>query len=136
MATPRTTVTTEVTNWLSASCRAFATPNSAWKSTSWRMWPRSTRRTPTPWPHSPSPLSRASPCRSPTEISGIRLRLVPALTLQPQKRYIGLQREGRIHNTESIRKKFTEALDDLVAQIGKDRSILAAILCGSLSHDT
>ncbi|SPE37767.1 conserved hypothetical protein [Candidatus Sulfopaludibacter sp. SbA6] len=37
---------------------------------------------------------------------------------------------------ESIRKKFTEALDDLVEQVKKDRSILAAILCGSLSHDT
>jgi len=38
--------------------------------------------------------------------------------------------------TESIRRKFTEALDDLVAQVKQDRSILAAILCGSLSHDT
>ena len=28
-----------------------------------------------------------------------------------------------------------QALDDLVAQVKKDRSILAAILCGSLSHD-
>src|SRR6478672_10855382 len=37
---------------------------------------------------------------------------------------------------ESIQKKFTEALDDLVAQVKQDRSILAAILCGSLSHDT
>ncbi len=37
---------------------------------------------------------------------------------------------------ESIRKKFTEALDVLVAQVKQDRSILAAILCGSLSHDT
>jgi predicted nucleotidyltransferase len=37
---------------------------------------------------------------------------------------------------ESIREKFAAALDDLVAQIRKDRSILAAILCGSLSHDT
>lgn len=36
----------------------------------------------------------------------------------------------------SIQKKFTEALDELVAQVKKDRSILAAILCGSLSHDT
>lgn len=36
---------------------------------------------------------------------------------------------------ESIREKFTAALDELVAQIKKDRSILAAILCGSLSHD-
>ena len=35
-----------------------------------------------------------------------------------------------------MQRKFTEALDDLVAQIRGDRSILAAILCGSLSHDT
>jgi hypothetical protein len=33
-------------------------------------------------------------------------------------------------------QKFTAALDALVAQIRKDRSILAALLCGSLSHDT
>ncbi len=39
-------------------------------------------------------------------------------------------------STESIQKRFTEALDDLVAQVKLDRSILAAILCGSLSHDT
>jgi hypothetical protein len=38
--------------------------------------------------------------------------------------------------TESIRQRFTEALDQLVAQVKEDRSILAAILCGSLSHDT
>src|SRR5882757_6092481 len=37
---------------------------------------------------------------------------------------------------ESIQKKFTDALNDLVAQVKQDRSILAAILCGSLSHDT
>jgi hypothetical protein len=37
---------------------------------------------------------------------------------------------------EAIRRKFTAALDALVEQIRKDRSILAAILCGSLSHDT
>src|SRR5260370_12321704 len=49
---------------------------------------------------------------------------------------MGRQHEGIIQPTESIQKKFTEALDDLVAQIRKDRSILAAILCGSLSHDT
>jgi len=39
-------------------------------------------------------------------------------------------------STESTREKFTEALEDLVAQVKEDRSILAAILCGSLSHDT
>src|SRR3984885_5529987 len=37
---------------------------------------------------------------------------------------------------ESIQQKFTEALNALVAQIKTDRSILAAILCGSLSYDT
>ena len=37
---------------------------------------------------------------------------------------------------KSIRQKFTEALDALVEQVKGDRSILAAILCGSLSHDT
>ena len=35
-----------------------------------------------------------------------------------------------------LRKQFTEALDELIAQVKADRSILAAILCGSLSHDT
>jgi hypothetical protein len=38
-------------------------------------------------------------------------------------------------STEPIQKKFTGALDELVAQVKEDRSILAAILCGSLSHD-
>jgi predicted nucleotidyltransferase len=36
----------------------------------------------------------------------------------------------------SIRDKFTAALDALVAQVKGDRSILGAILCGSLAHDT
>jgi predicted nucleotidyltransferase len=38
--------------------------------------------------------------------------------------------------TQSIQKKFTDALDQLVEEVKADRSILAAILCGSLSHDT
>lgn len=37
---------------------------------------------------------------------------------------------------DSVRQKFTSALEVLVAQIEHDSSILAAILCGSLSHDT
>ena len=41
-----------------------------------------------------------------------------------------------ITSAELIRKQFTEALDDLVGQVKQDRSILAAILCGSLSYDT
>ncbi|MEP7342015.1 MAG: hypothetical protein ABI977_30065 [Acidobacteriota bacterium] len=36
---------------------------------------------------------------------------------------------------ESIQQKFTVALDALIEQVKEDRSILAAILCGSLSHD-
>jgi hypothetical protein len=39
-------------------------------------------------------------------------------------------------STETIHKKFTDALDNLVAEVRTDRSVLAAILCGSLSHDT
>jgi hypothetical protein len=34
-----------------------------------------------------------------------------------------------------IQEKFTEALEELVAEVKRDNSILAAILCGSLSHD-
>ena len=36
----------------------------------------------------------------------------------------------------SIRQKFSAALDALVEQVKEDRSVLAAVLCGSLSHDT
>jgi hypothetical protein len=35
-----------------------------------------------------------------------------------------------------IQQKFTAALDGLIAEVQRDRSILAGILCGSLSHDT
>jgi uncharacterized protein len=38
--------------------------------------------------------------------------------------------------TEHVRHQFTAALDALVDEVKKDRSILAAVLCGSLSHDT
>jgi hypothetical protein len=37
---------------------------------------------------------------------------------------------------EPIREKFIAALDALIEQIKQDRSVLAAILCGSLSHDS
>jgi len=39
-------------------------------------------------------------------------------------------------NHNSIQQEFTQALDALVTQVKEDRSILAAVLCGSLSHDT
>jgi predicted nucleotidyltransferase len=37
---------------------------------------------------------------------------------------------------EAVHQKFTAALDALIEQVKADRSVLAAILCGSLSHDT
>lgn len=37
--------------------------------------------------------------------------------------------------TASIEKKFNLALEELIAQVKLDRAILAAVLCGSLSHD-
>ncbi|HKE26852.1 MAG TPA: hypothetical protein VKB88_31080 [Bryobacteraceae bacterium] len=36
----------------------------------------------------------------------------------------------------TAQQKFTAAFDTLMEQVKKDRSVLAAILCGSLSHDT
>lgn len=35
----------------------------------------------------------------------------------------------------AVQQQFSAALDSLLADVRKDRSILAAILCGSLSHD-
>ena len=37
---------------------------------------------------------------------------------------------------DPVRRKFMAALDTLVGEVRADRSVLAAILCGSLSHDT
>jgi hypothetical protein len=37
---------------------------------------------------------------------------------------------------DSVHQTFTKALDSLIAGIKQDRTVLAAILCGSLSHDT
>jgi len=37
---------------------------------------------------------------------------------------------------ESVRRRFIEALETLVEQVKEDRSVLATLLCGSLSHDT
>jgi hypothetical protein len=37
---------------------------------------------------------------------------------------------------DSVQQRFHAALESLVTQVKGDRSILAAILCGSLSHDT
>ena len=37
---------------------------------------------------------------------------------------------------DPVRQKFTAALDSLITEVRADRSVLAALLCGSLSHDT
>jgi electron transfer flavoprotein alpha/beta subunit len=37
--------------------------------------------------------------------------------------------------SDSVHQTFTAALDALVEQIKEDRSVLAVVLCGSLSHD-
>jgi predicted nucleotidyltransferase len=37
---------------------------------------------------------------------------------------------------EAVSQKFRRALDTLIEEVKGDRSVLAAILCGSLSHDT
>ena len=39
-------------------------------------------------------------------------------------------------NLATVRQQFAAALDALIAQVRQDPSVLAAILCGSLSHDT
>jgi hypothetical protein len=39
-------------------------------------------------------------------------------------------------NLNTIERRFTSALDVLVDRVRGDKSVLAAILCGSLSHDT
>src|SRR5436190_18953793 len=41
---------------------------------------------------------------------------------------------GRMDH-ESVPEQFTAALAELVDQVKGDRSVLAAVLCGSLSHD-
>jgi hypothetical protein len=40
------------------------------------------------------------------------------------------------NKSDSVKEKFSTALATLVERVKLDRSILAAILCGSLSHDT
>ncbi len=36
----------------------------------------------------------------------------------------------------AMQQRFTAALETLIEQVKRDRSVLAAVLCGSLSHDT
>ncbi len=58
----------------------------------------------------------------------------PGATAQVSVVFVGSE---FIHMSDTpVRERFAAALDALVDQITEDRSILAAILCGSLSHDT
>jgi|ERR1051326_336300 hypothetical protein len=43
---------------------------------------------------------------------------------------------GKKHSAAIVRDQFDAALTALIEQVKQDRSVLAAILCGSLSHDT
>lgn len=48
------------------------------------------------------------------------------------------RKNSRLRNVsgpDPVQSKFTAALDALIQQVKQDRSVLAAILCGSLSHD-
>lgn len=38
-------------------------------------------------------------------------------------------------NTDAVQSTFASALDTLIDQVRRDKAVLAAILCGSLSHD-
>ena len=42
---------------------------------------------------------------------------------------------GKSRPADAAQERFSQAVDRLIAQVKEDRSILAAILCGSLSHD-
>lgn len=67
-----------------------------------------------------------------------RARAMSIMILQSPRvlpRRIGLRYRPRVTN-DTVRRQFTAALDALVDDLKRDRSILAAILCGSLSHDT
>jgi uncharacterized protein len=39
-------------------------------------------------------------------------------------------------NLETIERRYIDALEALIGQVRKDSAVLAAVLCGSLSHDT
>ena len=47
-----------------------------------------------------------------------------------------MDRNARAGRVTEVEDRFNAALTELVEQVKRDRSILASILCGSLSHDT
>jgi hypothetical protein len=54
----------------------------------------------------------------------------------PASRRSVMQRADRSDGHIAVQQRFNAAVDELVKQVREDRSILAAILCGSLSYDT
>ena len=62
--------------------------------------------------------------------------IIPATLVQHMAVRDSSITSGKKHDEAFIRKRFSDCLEDLIARIREDRSILAAILCGSLSHDT
>jgi hypothetical protein len=49
---------------------------------------------------------------------------------------MGVSQRTVFMDSASVQQNFVDAVDQLVAQVRDDRSILAAVLCGSLSYDT
>src|SRR5436853_6096709 len=47
-----------------------------------------------------------------------------------------MAKSRRTTGTPNVEDRFKLALETLIEQVKLDRSVLAAILCGSLSHDT
>ena len=81
-------------------------------------------------------MPRAS-LREPTLESHLPPRRAdPTSTPPPRRRAAAADAQGAPMHQSPIQERFTAALDALVAQVKTDRSVLAAILCGSLSHDT
>src|SRR5262245_4303460 len=79
-------------------------------------------------PGGPSPSSRASRSRRP------RRRSCGRCASHRRQRF-GTNRLYRVPPRKTAAAAFAAALDALVPQLQQDRSILAAILGGSLSHD-
>ena len=61
--------------------------------------------------------------------------LRPAASASASKVFLNLNIIGAAMARDPIQEQFSAALDNLVGQVKADRSVLAALLCGSLSYD-
>ena len=71
-----------------------------------------------------------------TENRDSHVRLKIDLPIGPDAGPVPSWEDGAVSTGTELRGRFTAALDALVEEVRRDRSVLAAILCGSLSHDT